>query len=124
MFNYQVQKLPLYFTVLFIAHSCLLFQSIVVIKVSGFLLADCCGPDTVLKQDSLGYHCVYPIKLDFLLLNVSSNPNWNLFLELFASQLGLWVSQIDIINFHMVSLSRVNIFQWILLHIRELAFCQ
>lgn len=65
----------------------------------------CCA----LRQDSLGCHYVYPIKLDFLLLNVSSNPTWNLFLELFASQLGLWVSQIDIINFYMVSLSRVNI---------------
>lgn len=71
--------------------------------------ANCCGPDMVLKRGSQGCHCVYPIKLDILLLNVSSNPNWNLFLEQFASQLGLRVSQIELINFYLLSLSRLNI---------------
>ncbi|XP_073299721.1 uncharacterized protein [Primulina huaijiensis] len=72
-------------------------------------IANCCGPDTVLKRESRGCHCVYPLKLDILLLNVSSNPNWNLFLNQFASQLGLLVSQIDLINFYMVSASGLNI---------------
>lgn len=62
-----------------------------------------------LKRGSQGCHCVYPIKLDILLLNVSSNPNWNSFLEQFASQLGLQVSQIELINFYMVSISGLNI---------------
>ncbi|PIN16182.1 Serine/threonine protein kinase [Handroanthus impetiginosus] len=72
-------------------------------------ISDCCGPDMVVKRGSQGCHCVYPVKLDILLLNVSSNPNWNLFLEQFASQLGLRVSQIELINFYMVSISGLNI---------------
>lgn len=63
----------------------------------------------VLKRESRGCHCVYPVKLDILLLNVSSNPNWNLFLEQFASQLGLRVAQIELINFYMVGISGLNI---------------
>ncbi|KAK6161766.1 hypothetical protein DH2020_005147 [Rehmannia glutinosa] len=72
-------------------------------------VSNCCGPDMVLKRGGRGCHCVYPIKLEILLLNVSSNPNWNLFLEQFASQLGLRVSQIELINFYMVSISGLNI---------------
>ncbi|KAF9688170.1 hypothetical protein SADUNF_Sadunf02G0169300 [Salix dunnii] len=72
-------------------------------------VSDCCKPDMVLKRGSHGCHCVYPIKLDLLLLNVSQNPNWNLFLEELASQLGLLVSQIELINFYLLSLSRLNI---------------
>lgn len=73
--------------------------------------SNCCGPETVLKRDTGagGCHCVYPIKLDILLLNVSSNPNWNLFLQQFATQLGLRISQIELINFYLLSLSRLNI---------------
>ncbi|PSR85939.1 Receptor-like serine/threonine-protein kinase [Actinidia chinensis var. chinensis] len=71
--------------------------------------SNCCGPDMVLKRGSQDCHCVYPIKLDILLLNVSSNSNWNLFLEEFASQLDLRVSQIELINFYMLGLSRLNI---------------
>ena len=63
----------------------------------------------VLKRGSHGCHCVYPIKLDLLLLNISQNPNWNMFLEELASQLGLLVSQIELINFYVLSLSRLNI---------------
>lgn len=63
----------------------------------------------MLKRDTEGCHCVYPIKMDILLLNVSSNPNWNQFLDQFATQLGLRVSQIEIINFYLLSLSRLNI---------------
>ncbi|KAK4756533.1 hypothetical protein SAY87_006660 [Trapa incisa] len=69
----------------------------------------CCKPDMVSKRGVQGCHCVYPIKLDLLLLNVSQNPDWNLFLEDFASQLGLRVSQIELINFYMISLSSLNI---------------
>ncbi|KAL2556491.1 Protein kinase superfamily protein [Forsythia ovata] len=72
-------------------------------------ISNCCGPDMVLKRESQGCHCVYPIKLDILLVNVSSNPNWNLFLEHFASRLGLQVSQIELINFYIVGISGLNI---------------
>lgn len=70
----------------------------------------------VLKQGSHGCHCVYPIKLDLVLLNVSQNPNWKLFFEELASQLGLRVSQIELINFYMLSLSRLNISMDIIPH--------
>lgn len=63
----------------------------------------------MLKRASHGCHCVYTIKLDLVLLNVSQNPNWNLFLEELASQLGLRVSQIELINFYVLSLSQLNI---------------
>lgn len=73
------------------------------------ILADCCGPDMVLKRGSQDCQCVYPLKIDLLLLNVSSNPNWKLFLNEFASQLSLKVSQIELINFYLVDLSKLNI---------------
>ncbi|KAJ6400946.1 hypothetical protein OIU84_016381 [Salix udensis] len=79
-------------------------------------VSDCCKLDMVLKRGSHGCHCVYPIKLDLLLLNISQNPNWNMFLEELASQLGLQVSQIELINFYVVSLSRLNISMDILPH--------
>lgn len=63
----------------------------------------------VLKRGSLPCHCVYPIKIDLLLLNVSSNPNWNHFLNEFAKQLGLQISQIELINFYVIDLSKLNI---------------
>lgn len=63
----------------------------------------------VLKRATQACHCVYPIKLDLLLLNVSQNPNWNLFLNELASGLHLEVSQIELINFYVISLSRLNI---------------
>lgn len=69
----------------------------------------CCKPDMVLKRGTHDCHCVYPIKLDLLLLNVSQNPDWNLFLQELASQLGLLVSQIELINFYVLSLSQLNI---------------
>lgn len=61
----------------------------------------------VMKQGSPECHCVYPIKIDLLLLNVSQN--WTLFLQDLASELGLLVSQIELINFYVLSLSRLNI---------------
>ncbi|XP_048235868.1 proline-rich receptor-like protein kinase PERK3 isoform X2 [Ricinus communis] len=72
-------------------------------------ISDCCKPDMVLKRGSNDCHCVYPIKLDLLLVNVSQNPSWNKFLQDLASQLGLRVSQIELINFYVLSLSRLNI---------------
>ncbi|XP_043709471.1 receptor-like serine/threonine-protein kinase ALE2 isoform X2 [Telopea speciosissima] len=72
-------------------------------------VADCCGPDMVPKIGSRACNCVYPIKLDLLLLNVSLSTNWSPFLEELASQLGLRVSQFEIINFYVLSLSRLNI---------------
>ncbi|XP_022770801.1 probable serine/threonine-protein kinase PBL23 isoform X2 [Durio zibethinus] len=70
---------------------------------------DCCKPDSILKRGTHSCHCVYPIKLDLLLLNVSQNPNWNVFLAELASQLDLLPNQIVIINFYELSLSRLNI---------------
>ncbi|PWA83106.1 protein kinase superfamily protein [Artemisia annua] len=70
--------------------------------------SNCCGPESVLKRGTEGCHCVYPVKLDILLLNVSST-NWSLVLQQFASQLGLRASQIELINFYLLSLSRLNI---------------
>ncbi|KAG6648014.1 hypothetical protein I3843_07G117000 [Carya illinoinensis] len=70
-------------------------------------ISDCCAEDMVLKRGTQGCDCVYPIKLDLLLLNVSQNSNWNPFLDELASQ--LHVSQIELINFYILSLSRLNI---------------
>ncbi|KAM1166509.1 hypothetical protein ACFX1T_025706 [Malus domestica] len=72
-------------------------------------ISNCCKPDMVLRRGSQGCQCAYPIKLDILLLNVSQNPNWNLFLEELASELHLQVSQIELINFYVLGLSRLNI---------------
>ncbi|XVF32905.1 hypothetical protein REPUB_Repub17cG0123100 [Reevesia pubescens] len=72
-------------------------------------VSDCCKPDSILKPGTHGCHCVYPIKLDLLLLNVSQNSNWNVFPAQLASQLDLLPNQIDIINFYLLSLSRLNI---------------
>lgn len=76
----------------------------------------CCGPDMVLKQESHTCHCVYPIKLDVLLLNVSQNPNWKLFLQEFASGLGVDASQIQMNNFYWMTLSSLNISMDIIPH--------
>lgn len=76
---------------------------------AGFYFPDCCGLDMVLKRGSQGCNCVYPIKLDILLINVSSSPNWSLFVEEFASQLGLLSIQINPVNFYVLTLSNWNI---------------
>ncbi|KAF3436552.1 hypothetical protein FNV43_RR23644 [Rhamnella rubrinervis] len=80
-------------------------------------VSNCCKPDMVLKRGSRDCHCVYPIKIDLLLLNVSQNPNWSAFLDELASQLDLQVSQIELINFYVLSLSRLNISMDITPHI-------
>ncbi|KAH1073896.1 hypothetical protein J1N35_026224 [Gossypium stocksii] len=72
-------------------------------------VSNCCKRNSILKRGSHGCHCVYPIKLDLLLLNVSQNPNWRAFLNELSSQLHLLPTQIEIINFYSLSLSRLNI---------------
>ncbi|XP_019438210.1 PREDICTED: proline-rich receptor-like protein kinase PERK3 [Lupinus angustifolius] len=72
-------------------------------------VSNCCKEDMVLKRGSTSCQCVYPIKLDLVLLNVSQNPNWNLFLGELATQLGLQNDQIELINFYVVTLSTLNI---------------
>lgn len=73
------------------------------------LFTGCCGPDMVLLRGSKDCQCVYPVKIDLLLTNVSQNPNWDLFLREFATGLGLHVSQIELINFYWLTLSSLNI---------------
>lgn len=79
--------------------------------VSSFILSDCCKQNTVLKRGGTSCHCVYPIKVDLLLLklNVSQISNWNLFLEELATQLELQISQIELVNFYVTNLSAINI---------------
>nr|KJB49796.1 hypothetical protein B456_008G138500 [Gossypium raimondii] len=72
-------------------------------------VSNCCKRNSILKRGSHGCHCVYPIKLDLLLLNVSQNANWRAFLTELSSQLHLLPTQIQIINFYSLSLSRLNI---------------
>ncbi|CAN0878276.1 DEAD-box ATP-dependent RNA helicase 24 [Linum grandiflorum] len=79
-------------------------------------VSDCCGPELVVKRGVHGCHCVYPIKLDLLLSNVSQNHNWDLFLQELASELGLLVSQIELRNFYFLTLSRLNISMDIIPH--------
>ncbi|XP_028797031.1 proline-rich receptor-like protein kinase PERK3 isoform X2 [Neltuma alba] len=71
--------------------------------------SNCCKQNMVLKRGSKSCHCVYPIKLDLLLLNVSQNSNWNLVLDELATQLGLQISQIELVNFYVLTLSALNI---------------
>lgn len=75
------------------------------------ICAACCKPpDTIPKRGSQVCRCVYPVKLELLLLNVSFSKNWSTeFLEELASQLGLRVSQLEITNFNVVGLSGLNI---------------
>ncbi|XP_040952589.1 probable serine/threonine-protein kinase PIX13 isoform X2 [Gossypium hirsutum] len=79
-------------------------------------VSNCCKPDSILKPGTHGCHCVYPIKLDLLLLNVSQNPDRNAFLVELTSQLDLLPNQIEIINFYVLSLSRLNISMDIIPH--------
>ena len=72
--------------------------------------SNCCKQDMVLKRGGKVCHCVYPIKLDILLLNVSQSPDWDKFLEELATQLGLQNNtQIDRINFYVINFSTLNI---------------
>lgn len=63
----------------------------------------------VQKRETPSCHCVYPIKVDLLLLNVSENPNWSLFLDELSSRLGLRAPQMQMNNFYWVTLTSLNI---------------
>ncbi|PKU78567.1 proline-rich receptor-like protein kinase PERK15 isoform X1 [Dendrobium catenatum] len=70
----------------------------------------CCGPNTVQRRGTRDCHCVYPVKVELFLWNVSQRSNWsNEFLEKLASQLNLQVTQFEIDNFYVVGLSGLNI---------------
>ncbi|CAJ1875062.1 unnamed protein product [Sphenostylis stenocarpa] len=71
--------------------------------------SNCCKQDMVLKRGSKSCNCAYPIKLDLFLSNVSQNPSWNDFLDELAVQLGLRNTQIELINFYVLSVSTLNI---------------
>ncbi|XP_068659546.1 probable serine/threonine-protein kinase PBL10 isoform X2 [Aristolochia californica] len=72
--------------------------------------AGCCKGDMVPKQANQGCHCVYPIKLELLLLDVSLSSNWSSeFLKELASQLALQVSQFEITNFYVLGPADLNI---------------
>jgi hypothetical protein len=60
-------------------------------------------------RDCIPSNCVYPIKVELFLLNVSLNSNWSseLLGEL-ASQLNLHVSQFEIDNFYVVGATGLN----------------
>lgn len=71
--------------------------------------SNCCKPDTVLKPGSHDCICVYPIKIDLILLNVSATVNWTGFLNQLAMQLDLQVSQIELTGFNLVGVSNYNV---------------
>lgn len=61
------------------------------------------------RRDSQACHCVYPIRIELLLLNASLSSNWTGFQAELASHLGLRGSQFEITNFYVVGLSTMNI---------------
>lgn len=70
----------------------------------------CCGPNMVQRRGIRDCHCVYPVKVELFLGNVSLSSNWsNKFLDELASQLNLRVSQFEIDNFYVVGVSGLNI---------------
>ncbi|TVU22419.1 hypothetical protein EJB05_32113 [Eragrostis curvula] len=70
----------------------------------------CCGPNMVPKRGTRDCHCVYPVKIELFLRNVSLTSNWsNEFLDELASQLNLRVAQFEIVNFYVVGTSGLNI---------------
>eukprot|EP00268_Persea_americana_P008733 TRINITY_DN13413_c1_g2_i3.p1 TRINITY_DN13413_c1_g2~~TRINITY_DN13413_c1_g2_i3.p1 ORF type:complete len:551 (-),score=106.58 TRINITY_DN13413_c1_g2_i3:818-2470(-) len=72
-------------------------------------VSDCCKPGTVPRQGSQVCHCIYPVRIELLLMNASLSSIRGALLEELASQLGLQVSQFEINNFYMVGLSGFNI---------------
>ncbi|KAJ6791610.1 proline-rich receptor-like protein kinase PERK15 [Iris pallida] len=70
----------------------------------------CCEPNMVPKRGSQICHCIYPVKVELFLQNVSLSSNWsNEFLEELSSQLNLHVAQFEIYNFYVVGVSGLNI---------------
>jgi hypothetical protein len=63
----------------------------------------------VQRRGSKDCPCVYPVRVELFLHNVSLNSNWsNEFLAELASQLNLWVTQFEIVNFYVVGASGLN----------------
>lgn len=74
------------------------------------LFLGCCGPNMVQRRGIKDCHCVYPVKVELFLGNVSLSSNWsNKFLDELASQLNLLVSQFEIDNFYVVGVTGLNI---------------
>ncbi|ONM30997.1 Protein kinase superfamily protein [Zea mays] len=70
----------------------------------------CCAPNMVQKRGTRDCHCVYPVRIELFLRNVSLTSNWsNKFLQELASQLNLRVNQFEIVNFYVVGASGLNI---------------
>lgn len=73
-------------------------------------LLGCCAPNMVQKRGTQDCHCVYPVRVELFLRNVSLTSNWsNDFLQELASQLNLRVNQFVIANFYVVGASGLNI---------------
>ncbi|WOK96077.1 receptor-like serine/threonine-protein kinase ALE2 [Canna indica] len=71
---------------------------------------ECCEPNMVPKRGSPDCHCVYPVKVELFLQNVSLSSNWsNEFLQELAYQLELHIDQFVINNFYVVGASGLNI---------------
>lgn len=69
----------------------------------------CCALNMVQRRGSQDCHCVYPVRVELFLHNVSLNSNWsNEFLDELASQLNLRVTQFEIVNFYVVGASGLN----------------
>ncbi|KAL5220608.1 hypothetical protein ABZP36_025321 [Zizania latifolia] len=77
----------------------------------------CCSPNMVQKRGSQDCHCVYPVRVELFLRNVSLTSNWSdEFLGELASQLNLRVAQFEIVNFYVVGASGLNITMYIAPH--------
>uniref|UniRef100_A0A0D9UZ56 Protein kinase domain-containing protein n=1 Tax=Leersia perrieri TaxID=77586 RepID=A0A0D9UZ56_9ORYZ len=77
----------------------------------------CCSPNMVQKRGSQDCHCVYPVRVELFLRNVSLPSNWSdEFLGELASQLSLRVTQFEIVNFYVVGASGLNITMYIAPH--------
>jgi hypothetical protein len=60
-------------------------------------------------RDCVPSNCIYPLKVEFFLRNVSLTSNWSSeFLGELASQLNLHVSQFEIDNFYVVGATGLN----------------
>ena len=73
-------------------------------------LLGCCAPNMVQKRGTTDCQCVYPVRVELLLHNVSLSSNWsNEFLDEFASQLNLHSTQFEIVNFYTFGDTGLNL---------------
>ncbi|CAL9087938.1 unnamed protein product [Musa acuminata var. zebrina] len=71
---------------------------------------ECCEPNMVQRRGTQDCHCVYPVKVELFLQNVSLISNWsNEFLQELAYQLELRIDQFEIVNFYVVGAFGLNI---------------